>query len=190
MTTARVITAFGVFLAASVSAACAEKPVLAEFDEFAPEIWDKALGAVREKQSEFVRKLIEIAKDPDRKDKDRDRAVLLLGKIMDPQCIEFFVANIAMELPPISGAIFDDARERPCYYVLGLAENRGNWNTAKAILESLSKQKSDKEMVYLVTIYQQILESNHALALVDLELGKRPDPERKKRLEYFKKNIQ
>lgn len=165
------------------------KSNLAEFDEFAPETWEKAIDATRERQSELIRKLMEIAKDVDRKDKDRDRAILLLGKMKDTRCIDFLVANVQLTLQPISGAILSDARERPCYYVLILPANRGDWNIAKAILKSLEADKSKDELMYLASVYKSILGTNAAVALLDVELGTRPPPEKKKRLEEFKASI-
>lgn len=178
-----------VFFSVPLIGSCQEKPSPVEFDEFAPDTWEKAVGALREKQADLVAKLINIAKDPDRKPKDRDRAVLLLGKIKDQRCIDFLVASVQMKLPPFMGFSESDARERPCYFVLTRPENRGDWNIAKAVLKSLESEKTRDELTYLMYVYQTILGGNAALALVDVELGNRPTPERRKRLEYFKANI-
>jgi len=118
-----------------------------------------------------------VAKDEKRSNDDRRKAVLLLGKIGSPECLEFLIANVTMRV-----MVAEIAHDRdmdllnPCKYAL----SDGDWNVPRAIVQSLHKPKTKQEMIYLLggmTLPTSGFGPEMAHALVQQELrNRRGDP--------------
>ena len=139
-----------------------------------PASWRAAMRGEMEDLDKAAAALISVAEDKARSDEDRRLAILLIAEIGNSRCLEFLVANIAMDLPAHSLGDESLILGRPCMYALaGFNGRRKNWNAVPVILAALAKPVSRKksELVYSAWALRGICGTKMARALIAHKLS-------------------
>ncbi len=154
-----------VFYGEGATAKAAETPM---FDVAKPDAWEAAINRPRKDLSKIAEAFISVGNDQERPPDVRRKAVLLLGKIRDKRSLDFLISNVSMHIPKMKLLGAEALLETPCMYAL----YTGDWNTAKAVLDSLEKPKSKEDLLRLSAVLESTLTRDHAQAIVDVELAK------------------
>ena len=141
-----------------------------------PETWDTAIAKVKKDQDALAEVLIAVANDEKRSDEDRRKAIYGLGEIRNKQSLAFLMNNVSLRIlmDRMRGAE-DFVKLTPCQYML----RKGDWNTAKAILDGLwGKDKTKKDLLLLGSALKRILGSKKlVLVAIDTMTSYRPPQE-------------
>ncbi len=158
-----------------------------DIDAAKPASWEPAVAQARQRLEKVTEDLIVIAKDGKRPAEHRRRAINLLGQIGCPSSSDFLVAHISLVIPVtvIKGDV-DAMRETPCFHALYSGKD---WNVAKAILQSLDKDKPEEDQWRLAYIFRRILGKKLAMAVVEQQLKVSKNIIRTKNLQAFKKYV-
>ncbi len=105
--------------------------------------WEPAVTREIADLDKLAEAFISVAKDEERSDEDRRKAILLVGEIGNSKCLEFLAANIGifLRLSTVKGDA-DYLLQRPCTYAL--MKIRGvdrNWNAVPVVLRALAKPR-------------------------------------------------
>jgi hypothetical protein len=173
----------GILLYRSSSAA-GGNPTSTTVDAPRPETWDTEIERIEKETAKIAEEAIRVAKDRKQPAEIRRKAVFTLGKLKTKKSLAFLVDNISLHVPmeTIKGDE-DTMKETPCMYVLW----KGDWNTAKAVLDGLwAKDKTKTELLFFTEILKRILGERLAVAAVDDALFRTRDTQHKKNLTAIK----
>jgi len=125
-----------------------------------------------------------VAKDEKVAGETRRKAVFLVGSIGTPDALAFLAENIALKIP--LGATEEDPgsgfMQTPCLYTI---RSKG-WAGGQAIMHSLKKTRSSRELMYLSSALQACLGERLARAAVDDALIQTRESVRTKNLTAIK----
>ena len=139
-----------------------------EIHDARPDTREAGIKRANENLSKIAETLIAVVEDEKRTAEEKRKAILLLGKIRDKQSLDFLISNVSMHIPKMKLLGGEALLETPCMYAL----YTGDWNTAKAVLDSLEKPKSKEDLLRLSAVLESALTRDHAQAIVDVELAK------------------
>jgi hypothetical protein len=155
------------------------RPIAELLDLSDPGSWEAAVTDQHARASKIAESLISVARDKQRSDDDRRKAILLLGRIGNSECVEFLVANVGILLPMrlVKGDA-DHLLQRPCTYALSrIAGVDRNWNVVPVILRELAKptRRTRQELRDFAFVLESICGKKTARFLVEQELGRASD---------------
>lgn len=162
-------------------------------DLTAPASWEVAATSEIADLDKLAEAFISVAKDEERSDEDRRKAILLVGRIGNSRCVEFLVGNIGIFLP-MESRVTSAQRlmQRPCAYALRPASVRDrNWNAAPAILRELRKptKRTKLELRNFTTVLNVVCGEKIARFLVTDELSRASNEMVKENLKTVQKYL-
>jgi len=131
-----------------------------------PDTWEAAVVRTEQQRTEIAEALISVAKDEKRHLDARRKAIFLLGRIGNKESLDFLASNVALHVS--AGAATSRMEDFPCWQAL----SKKDWSVVSAILRSLNRKRSDRELVYLAEAPKMIFGTRMARAAVDHELSR------------------